>query len=77
MIPPEKFGMHRFGKTVAVTIEQMVQLSQDFLEHNFQVVAREVRCFHQGDPYGEIRVWLYPRDKQNLMQFNEYLKKIK
>jgi hypothetical protein len=77
MIPPEKFGMHRFGKTVAVTIEQMVQLSQDFLEHNFQVVAREVRCFHRGDPYGEIRVWLYPRDKQNLTQFNDYLKKIK
>lgn len=77
MIPPEKFGMHRFGKTVAVTIEQMVQLSQDFLEHNFQVVAREVRCFHQGDPYGEIRVWLYPRDKPDLTQFNDYLKRIK
>lgn len=77
MVPPEKFGMHRFGKTVALTVEQMIQLSQDFLQHNFQVVAREVRCFHQGDPYGEIRVWLYPRDKQNLMQVNDYLKKIK
>jgi len=77
MGPPEKFGMHRFGKTVALTVEQMIQLSQDFLQHDFQAIAREVRCFHQGDPYGEIRVWLYPRDKQNLIQLNDYLKKIK
>jgi hypothetical protein len=77
MVPPEKLGTARFGKTVAVTIEQMIQLSQDFLQHNFQVTARETRCFHHGDPFGEIRVWLYPRDKLDLMQQNAYLKKIK
>jgi len=81
MVPPEKLGAARYGKTIAVTVEQMLQLSQDFLQHNFQVVARETRCFHHGDPFGEIRVWLYPRDNpelmEQLMQQNEYLKKIK
>jgi hypothetical protein len=77
MIPPEKFGAARFGKTVVVTVEQMIQLSQDFLQHDFEVVARETRCFHHGDPFGEIRVWLYPRNKLELMQENSYLRKIK
>ncbi|MHA1650701.1 MAG: hypothetical protein ACTSYB_10950 [Candidatus Helarchaeota archaeon] len=77
MVSPEKFGAYRFGKLLTLTIEQIVQLSQDFLGNNFQVVAREVKCFHQGDPCGEIRIWLYPRDNLQLMESNPYLHQIK
>ena len=70
-------GRHRFGKVLTLTIEQMLQLAQDFLENDFQVVARETKCFHQGDPYGEIQSWMYPRDKLELMDKNPYIKSIK
>ena len=77
MIPPEKFGAHRFNKVLTLTVEQMLQLSQDFLENDYHIVAREVKCFHQGDPYGEVQAWMYPRDQLELMDKNPYLKQIK
>jgi len=77
MIPSEKLGRHRWGKGFVATIEILTQLAQDFLQHNFQVIAREVMCFHQGDPYGEFRVWLYPREQLELIEVNKYLKLIK
>ncbi|MHA1278499.1 MAG: hypothetical protein ACTSQI_13595 [Candidatus Helarchaeota archaeon] len=77
MVPPEKLGKHRFGKVLTLTIEQMTQLALDFLDHEYQVIAREVRCFHRGDTHGEIRIWLYPRDQLALIQENEYLQRIK
>jgi hypothetical protein len=77
MIPSGKFGKHRFGKMIALTTEQMTQQIQDYLQNEVQVVTREVKCFHQGDPYGELRIWLYPRDQLQLMEQNEYLQKIK
>ncbi|HUX98038.1 MAG TPA: hypothetical protein VMV49_00665 [Candidatus Deferrimicrobium sp.] len=77
MLPPEKFGKHRFGKMIALTIAQMSQQIQTYLGRDVTVLTREVKCFHQGDPYGEIRIWLYPRDQPKLMDQNEYLQKIK
>ncbi|MHA1265782.1 MAG: hypothetical protein ACTSRS_11170 [Candidatus Helarchaeota archaeon] len=76
-IPPERFGAHRFGKLLTLTIEQMSQLVQDFVGNDVEVVARETRCFHHGDPYGEIRVWFYPRSQPHLKNNNPYLTKIK
>ncbi|MFX1297155.1 MAG: hypothetical protein ACFFD2_20165 [Promethearchaeota archaeon] len=76
-VPAEKLGAHRYGKFIVFTIEQMVQIILDFFKRNFQVVGREVRCFHRGDEVGEIRLWLYPRDNLTLMEENKYLQKIK
>jgi hypothetical protein len=77
MVPPEKLGKHRFGKVTTLTIEQMTSLALQYVNQDYEVVAREVRCFHRGDTHGEIRVWLYPRDKPHLMKENEYLANIK
>ena len=77
MIPPEKLGAHKYGKLLVLTIEQMVQTMEDYAGNDFQVVGREIKCFHRGDPYGEIRIWYYPRDKLELMESNEFLRDIK
>ncbi len=76
-IPPQKLGKHHFGKFLALTIQQMVQIIQDFFGNEYQVVTRETACFHSGDAYGEIRVWLYPSNKLALMQTNPYIQQIK
>jgi len=73
IIPPEKFGLHKYGKFIVLTIESMTQTMQDYAGNDFQVVGREIKCFHNGDPNGEIRLWLYPRDKPELMDANKYL----
>ena len=77
MVPPEKLGAHRHGRLLVLTVEQMFQLAQDYLENEYEIVGREVKCFHRGDPNGEIRIWLYPKDQLHLMESNEYLKFIK
>lgn len=76
-IPPEKLGKQRYGKFTCLTFEQCIQLTQDYTSKACTVVGRETRCFLQGDTIGEMRFWIYPNDKLNLMEFNEFLKKIK
>jgi len=77
VIPAEKFGKHRYGRLHVLTIEQITQAVEDYVGNDYHVVGREVKCFHNGDDIGEIRLWLYPRDQLDLMESNEYLKKIK
>lgn len=76
-LSPERLGAHRFGKFLTLTIQQMTQIIQNFLENDFEVIARETRCFHQGDPFGELRLWLYPRDQLSLKAANPYIQQIK
>lgn len=76
-LPAEKLGRHRFGKFLTLTIETMTQIIQDFFGNDLHVVAREIHCFHRGDLYGEIRVWLYPRKNLQLMDSNRYIQEIK
>ncbi|MFX0209146.1 MAG: hypothetical protein ACFFDT_24395, partial [Candidatus Hodarchaeota archaeon] len=77
MIPPEKFGSHRYGKLMCLTIEQVIQLIQDYSGNDCKVVGREIECYLAGASKAELRFWLYPKDKLELMEKNEYLKKIK
>ncbi|NVM53361.1 MAG: hypothetical protein HWN66_06620 [Candidatus Helarchaeota archaeon] len=77
MIPPEKLGAHKYGKLHVLTIEQMIQVVEDYTGNDFKVIGRETKCFLNGDSNGEIRIWLYPRDKLDLMESNEYLRQIK
>ncbi len=81
MFPPDRFGAHRYGKLLTLTIEQMIQVIEDYMKNDFQVVARETKCFHKGDvlsnAMAEIRVWLYPKQQLDLMESNIYLKQIK
>ncbi|MHA1130630.1 MAG: hypothetical protein ACTSQI_06575 [Candidatus Helarchaeota archaeon] len=77
MIPAEKFGKHHYGKLQVLTIEQMTQVMQDFAGNDFEVIGRETKCFHRGDDYGEIQLWLYPRSNPQLREKNELLKLIK
>lgn len=76
LIPPEKFGVHKYGKLLCLTIEQMMQLIQDYAGNDYKIVGREINCF-LSDSKGELRFWFYPRDKLNLMEINTYLKQIK
>jgi hypothetical protein len=76
-IPPEKMGKERYGKFTCLTFEQCIQLAQDYVGKEVTVVGRETRCFHQGDTIGEMRFWIYPNDQLQLMESNEYLKKLK
>ena len=77
MIEPERLGAHKYGKLLTLTIEQMIQAIQDYAGNDYKVVARETKCFLNGDFKGEIYVWLYPRDQLELMETNEYLRIIK
>jgi hypothetical protein len=77
MIPPEKLGAHKYGKLLCLTIEQMIQSVEDYAGNDFNVVARELKCFHTGDSHGELRLWLYPRDQPALLDSNDYLRLIK
>jgi hypothetical protein len=77
MLTADKLGAHKYGKLQVLTIEQMTQVMEDYAGNDFEVVGRETKCFLNGDPNGEIRIWLYPRDKPELMEKNEYLRTIK
>ena len=76
-IEPEQLGGHKYGKLLTLTIEQMVQAVEDYAGNDYQVVARETKCFLNGDLKGEIYLWLYPRDNLELMETNEYIQTIK
>ncbi len=76
-IPAKNFGAHRYGKLLVLTVEQMNQAMMDYIGNEYQVVARETMCFHNGDPHGEIRVWLYAPDQMHLMDLNNFIKSIK
>lgn len=77
MIPPEKLGKQRYGKFTCLTFEQCIQLAQDYAKREVKVIGRETKCFHQGDQTGEMCFWLYPKDNLQLMESNEFLKKLK
>ena len=77
MIKPEQLGAHHYGKFTVLTFEQCIQQVQDYAELDNTVVARETKCFLNGDPYGEFYFWIYPNDKLHLMEQNEVLKRIK
>jgi len=77
MILPEKLGMQRYGKFTCLTFEQCIQQVEDYTGNDCEVVGRETQCFLQGDPIGEFRFWLYPRNRLDLKESNEYLKKLK
>jgi hypothetical protein len=77
IIDPATLTPHKYGKLLVLTIEQMLQATQDYVGTDRTVVAREVRCFLNGDSNGEIRLWLYPKDKLDLMKANNYLTQIK
>ncbi len=76
-ISPEKLGAHKYGKFLCLTTEQMLQATEDYIGNEYTVVGRETKCFLNGDDRGEMRFWFYPNDKLDLMEKNEYLKKIK
>ena len=76
-ISPEKLGAHKYGKFLCITVEQMLQAVQDYIENKYTVVGRETKCFLSGDSQGEMRFWLYPNDNLNLMDQNRYIKEIK
>ena len=76
-IPPDKLAPHKYGKLLVLTIEQMIQAIQDYAGNNYTVFGRETKCYLNGDPNGEIRIWLYPQDRLDLMDANEHLSRIK
>ncbi|HUX99816.1 MAG TPA: hypothetical protein VMV49_09700 [Candidatus Deferrimicrobium sp.] len=77
IIPKQALGTHNYGKLLTLTIEQMVQTMEDYAGNDYMVVARELKCFLNGDSHGELQVWLYPRNQLDLMEQNPYLKSIK
>lgn len=77
MISPEKVGQQRYGNFTCLTFEQCIQQVEDYAGNDVEVVGRETQCFLQGDPVGEFRFWIYPRNRPDLKESNEYLEKIK
>jgi len=77
MIQPDQLGMQRYGRFTCLTLEQCLQQVEDFVGNDCEVIGRETQCFLQGDSIGEFRFWIYPRNRLDLKESNEYLKKLK
>ncbi len=57
----EDFKSANFGDILSSIFKGIVQALQDYVGNNFEVTAKETKCFMRGDPYGEITLWLRPR----------------
>ncbi len=58
---PSKFGECHTGEVFAAIVKGIMQALQDYVGNNYEVRARETKCFMRGDPYGEITLWLNPK----------------
>ena len=57
----EKFGGFNTGEIFAAIIRSIVQAIQDYVGNDYEVTAKETKCFMRGDEKGEITVWIKPR----------------
>ncbi|MHA1379660.1 MAG: hypothetical protein ACTSRG_14910 [Candidatus Helarchaeota archaeon] len=57
----EDFKGANFGDILSSIFKGIAQALQDYIGNDFDVTARETKCFMRGDAYGEITLWLKPR----------------
>ncbi|MHA1299383.1 MAG: hypothetical protein ACTSO9_08115 [Candidatus Helarchaeota archaeon] len=57
----EDLGSQNFGDIFALLFRGVIQAFVDYVGNEYDVTARETKCFMRGDPHGEITVTLTPR----------------
>ncbi len=59
----EHFGIFTPGEVLAAIFKGILQALQDYVGNEYNVIARETKCFVRGDPHGEITILLKPREQ--------------
>lgn len=60
-ITREMLGETMPGEILASMFKGILQVLQDYVGNEYDVTAKETKCFMRGDPYGEVTVWLKPK----------------
>ncbi|MHA1793958.1 MAG: hypothetical protein ACTSVI_15055 [Promethearchaeota archaeon] len=57
----EQLGDFTTGEILASMFKGILQAVQNYVGNDYEVTARETKCFMRGDNMGEITVWFTPR----------------
>ena len=56
---------HRgFAEILGNAVAALLQITQDYVENDYQIVTKETKCFLRGDSYGEMVMYFHPKDKE-------------
>lgn len=58
----ENFGSLSMGEIFASLLGGIIRALEEYVGNDYEITARETKCLMRGDRYGEVTLWLQPRE---------------